>query len=92
MASWPDVDNLKRRLNYESIDAYDVDFARLIAAGIAWVKTKVGDWNEDTDVPTDAHAQSALERAVEVTANGPTAPAVKSEALLYGSRRRFGIG
>lgn len=102
MASWPDRDNLKRRLNYET-DAFDDDFDRLIAQGIQWVKAQVGDWNEDTDAPDDALAQAALERAVEQATTGEPVPIFagragvvhptgKSKSLLYGHRRRFGIG
>ena len=92
--AWPTATDLKRRLDITSAD-WDDDMDRLIESGIRWVKVKVGDWNEDTDEPDDALAQSALERAVEqaTTSDIPgIAVARKSESLLYGHRRRFGIG
>ena len=92
--AWPTTAELKQRLDITS-DDWDDHMARLLEAAIAWVKAKVGDWNEDTDEPDDALAQSALERAVEqaTTSDIPgIAVARKSESLLYGHRRRFGIG
>lgn len=91
--AWPTTAELKQRLDITS-DDWDDHMDRLIAAGIAWVKAKVGDWDEDFDVPTEALSQSALERAVELATTGGEAEGVPSKAvnLLYGSRRRFGIG
>ena len=89
--AWPTSTDLKRRLDITSSD-WDADMARITASGVAWVKAKVGDWDEDLDAPTDAQAQAALERAVELATNGEQAPPLKSIANLYGSRRRFGIG
>jgi hypothetical protein len=90
--AWPTAAELKQRLNIDSAD-WDDHMDRLIAAGIVWVKSQVGDWDEDTDSPSDALAQSALERAVEMATNGEAAPpSPKSKSLLYGHRRRFGIG
>jgi hypothetical protein len=88
--AWPTTAELKQRLDITSSD-WDDHMDRLIASGIAWVKAKVGDWDEVYDVPFDALSQAALERAVELATNGETAPAVKSEEQLYGHRRRFGI-
>lgn len=93
--AWPTADELKQRLDITSTD-WDDHMDRLIAQAIAWVKVKVGDWNEDLDEPDDALAQAALERAVEQATTGDTPAGVplarKSESLLYGHRRRFGIG
>jgi hypothetical protein len=100
--AWPTAAELKRRLNIDSTD-WDDHMDRLIAAGIAWVKVQVGDWDEDTDLPSDALAQSALERAVEMATTGEPAPIFagregtvtptgKAKSMLYGHRRRFGIG
>jgi hypothetical protein len=93
--AWPTAAELKQRLDITS-DDWDDHMDRLIAHGIAWAKAKVGDWDEDFDVPTDALAQSALERAVEQATTGESVAGTslprKSESLLYGHRRRFGIG
>lgn len=89
--AWPTATELKQRLDITSSD-WDDHMDRLIASGIEWAKVKVGDWDEEMDIPSDSQSQAALERAVELATNGPTAESVKSEAQLYGSRRRFGIG
>jgi hypothetical protein len=90
--AWPTATDLKLRLDITSSD-WDDHMDRLIASGIRWVKVTVGDWNEDTDAPDDTLAQAALERAVEQATTGQvTATSPKSESLLYGYRRRFGIG
>ena len=93
--AWPTAADLSKRLNIESGD-WDDHMDRLIGQGIAWVKVKVGDWNEDTDEPDEALAQAALERAVEQATTGDALAGSplprKSESLLYGHRRRFGIG
>jgi hypothetical protein len=93
--AWPTADELKQRLDITSSD-WDDHMDRLVASGIRWVKVKVGDWNEDTDAPDDTLAQAALERAVEQATTGDSPAGVsvprKSESLLYGYRRRFGIG
>lgn len=93
MMAWPTAAELKQRLNIDSAD-WDDHMDRLLASGIAWAKAKVGDWDEDTDAPDDALSQAALERAVEQATNGEVAGSLprKSESLLYGHRRRFGIG
>ena len=93
--AWPTTAELKQRLNIES-DDWDDHMDRLLEAAVQWVKAKVGDWNEDTDEADDALAQAALERAVEQATTGDIPAGVsvarKSESLLYGHRRRFGIG
>jgi hypothetical protein len=89
--AWPTATELKQRLDVTSSD-WDDHMDRLIASGVQWVKDAVGDWVEGVDVPDDALAQAALERAVEMATNGEAAPASpKSQALLHGHRRRFAI-
>lgn len=96
-AAWPDLAELKQRLNVES-DDWDGDeddsrLSRILAAAITKTKQRVGDWVEGLDQPNEAIAQSALELAVEEAQTGPVpAGTPKSIALLYGQRRRFGIG
>jgi hypothetical protein len=89
--AWPTTTDLKQRLDITSSD-WDDHMDRLLASAIGWVKAKLGDWDEEMDVPTDSLAQAALERAVELATNGEQAPPLKSVAHLYGHRRRFGIG
>lgn len=103
MAEWPDLEELKQRLDLGDSDDWDGEgessegdetrLSRLLEAAIAWVKEKVGEWDEDVDVPTPSLAQAALERAVELTTDVTPQPGVipHSESLLYGSRRRFGV-
>lgn len=92
MAVWPTTTELKQRLDLTNDDWDEPHMERLVAQAVAWVKQQVGDWVEGFDSPDEALAQSALERAVEIATNGPTAPATsKSKSLLYGHRKRFGI-
>jgi hypothetical protein len=98
---WPEVDDLKRRLNVLDISVHDTEMAVILAAAIEWTKSKVGDWDELTDAPNEALAEAALQKAVESGSAdevGTTRDRFgnvhmpKSEQLLYGQRRRFGIG
>jgi len=92
--AWPTTAELKARLDLESSD-WDSQLGRVVAAAISKTKQRVGDWDEDFDQPNEAIAQSALELAVELAQTGETAassPTSKSQTLLYGQRRRFGIG
>lgn len=92
--TWPTLDELKQRLDVTSTD-WDDQLDRVLAAAIANTKIRLGDWDEDLDEPDEAIAQSALELAVETAQNGEAAISAirsKSNALLYGHRRRFGIG
>ena len=108
MAEWPDLEELKQRLDLGDSDDWDGEgessegdetrLSRLLEAAIAWVKEKVGEWDEDVDEPTPSLAQAALERAVELATD--VQPGIDrqgnrnqlhSESLLYGSRRRFGV-
>lgn len=92
--AWPTTDELKQRLDITSSD-WDDQLDRLLAAAITKTKQRVGDWDEDFDQPDERVSQSALELAVELAQTGPdaaTAVHSKSQSLLYGQRRRFGIG
>jgi hypothetical protein len=92
--AWPTAADLKKRLDITSSD-WDEHMTRLIEGSVAWVKVQVGDWDELNDTPDAALEQAALERAVEIATNGTaTEPGTtsKAKALLYGQRRRFGIG
>jgi hypothetical protein len=100
MAAWPDLDALKRTLDVDTTD-FDTDLQSVLDAAISQVKTDVGDWDADNDVPDDALARAALLLAVRIA----KAPAESSEAvtwaaqrqdvnyqrLLKGHRRTFGV-
>lgn len=91
---WPTTAELKQRLDITS-DDWDDQLDRLLAAAITETKQRIGEWVEDYDRPDESIAQSALELAVELAQTGSDAvssPTSKSRALLYGQRRRFGIG
>jgi hypothetical protein len=96
---WPEVDDLKRRLNVLDMSIHNTEMAVILAAAIDWVKGKVGEWDELTDAPNEALAEAALMRAVEIGTEGTelidrfgNRQLPKSEKLLYGQRRRFPIG
>ncbi len=100
MATWPQLDELKQRLDITSEDwdgeaEYEDEtrLSRLLTAAIQWVKDRVGEWDEDEDEPTAAMAQSALERAVELASDSPVNAddTPRSEDMLFGQRRSFGI-
>jgi cytosine/adenosine deaminase-related metal-dependent hydrolase len=91
---WPTTAELKQRLDITSAD-WDDQLARLLAAAISETKQRVGDWVEDYDRPDESVSQSALELAVELAQTGEAAASSqqsKSRALLFGKRRRIGIG
>jgi hypothetical protein len=95
MALWPEASELKQVLNVESED-WDDQLERLMDAAVARVKRDVGNWDEDTDVPTPSLAQAALRMAVLMVPNGPTGdedPGMDAayRRLLFGSRRKFGV-
>lgn len=98
MVDWPDLDELKLRLDVESSD-HDVTLANDLAAGIAYVKRDVGRWDELTDLPDESESAAAL-RAAELIATRPEGQAGVSSrigadptynSLLAGHRRRFAI-
>ena len=94
MVAWPTTTELKQRLDVTS-DDWDDQLDRVLASAISMTKARVGDWDGDFDTPTEAVSQSALELAVELAQTGEEAASSqhsKSHGLLYGQRRRFGVG
>ena len=88
---WPELEDLKQRLDITSED-WDGQLEVKLAAAIAQIKEKVGLWDEMVDMPDEALASAALELAVEMSSTEPAILAArKSEQLLYGHRRRIGI-
>lgn len=89
---WPEVVDLKKRLDITSEGVWDDQLQVKLDAAIAQIKLKVGEWDEMVDEPDDALASAALELAVEMASVEPAIiSARKSEQLLLGHRRRFGI-
>ena len=92
--AWPTTAELKQRLDITSTD-WDDQLDRLLATAIDETKRRLGEWDDGFDEPDEAVSQSALELAVELAQSGEaaaSAPGAKSRHLLYGHRRRFGIG
>lgn len=101
MAAWPELDELKQRLDITSDDWDGDDYSdptrlsRLLAAAIAQTKATVGLWDEYADEPDEALAEYALRLAElmalkpEVAAAAATDPTLGR--LLFGHRRKFGI-
>jgi hypothetical protein len=91
--AWPTTAQLKQRLDVTS-DDWDDQLDRVLASAIAETKRRVGDWDDDFSQPDEAVSQSALELAVEygMSGEGVSSQKSKSRALLFGKRRRFGIG
>lgn len=90
-ADWPELEDLKLRLDVTSTD-YDEQLTQLLNAAIAMVKVKVGLWDEMVDSPDEALAAAALQLAFEMGSTDATIlSARKSEQLLFGHRRRFGV-
>ena len=92
--AWPTTAELKQRLDVTSAD-WDDQLDRVLAAAITMTKQRIGNWVDDYDAPNEQVSQSALELAVELAQTGELAvsnPVSKSRSLLYGLRRRFGIG
>lgn len=98
MADWPDTAELGRVLD---VDPLSTDWSdtldRVMAAAIAWVKSKVGNWDEGTDEPSEGQAQAALRMAELIALRPETAASVGDndptiKRLIRGTRRRFGIG
>lgn len=88
---WPTIDDLRAIADVP--DGHDDQLESFLAAAIAQTKTRVGDWDELTDMPDDALAASALMRAFELVSDVyPQRTERKSNDLLFGHRRRFGIG
>jgi hypothetical protein len=90
---WPQLDDLKRDQNMLDDSTYDGEMEVILAAAIGQIKLEVGNWDELTDAPNEAMAEAALRRAVELSSDVlPPRAERKSLQLLYGQRRRFGIG
>jgi hypothetical protein len=97
---WPQLDEVKQRLNVESLEwDGDVDgptrLERVRLAAIAKVKLDVGDWDEYSDVPDEALSQAALRMAELIALRPEAAAGVVNDPtyrqLLFGHRRKFGI-
>ncbi len=95
MASWPDTIELAQVVNVDNVADWQTTLDRVMAAAIAKVKSDIGNWNPDTDVPTNSQAQAAL-RMAELISTRPDSPTNDQDKtylrLLTGQRRRFGIG
>lgn len=98
---WPEVDDLKRRLNVLDVSIHDTEMAVILAAAINQIKLEVGNWDELVDSPNEAMAEAALQRAFEMGSADEvgitrdrfgTVHIPKSNQLLLGQRRRFPIG
>ena len=99
--AWPTTAELKQRLDVTSAD-WDDQLDRVLAAAISATKKRVGEWDEDFDQPVEEVSQSALELAVEyaktdedlriIRGTDQLVDTSKSKKLLFGHRRRFGIG
>ena len=88
---WPEVTDLKRRLDVNDTSVHDTEMAVILAAAIEQTKAEVGEWDA-SDEANDALAEAALDRAVELAGDVlPPRAERKSEALMYGQRRRFHI-
>ena len=99
--AWPTTAELKQRLDITSTD-WDDQLDRLLAAAIDETKRRLGEWDDGFDEPDEAVSQSALELGVEyaqtdenlrvIRGTDQVVDTSKSKRLLYGHRRRFGIG
>jgi gp6-like head-tail connector protein len=93
MADWPDLDELKQKLDVNGSE-WDDHLDRLLTAAIAQVQYDVG---EDVDEPDASLAHAALLLAVSVgsTEGEPDVSAAarlpKYQRLLKGHRVRFGV-
>jgi hypothetical protein len=97
MADWPGTEELKRVLNVDiETDNWTDTLDRVLASAIAWVKQKVGAWDDSIDEPDESLAQAALRMAELIALRPETAAAIGEndptlKRLLFGHRRRFGI-
>jgi len=95
MADWPDLAELKLRLDVTSED-HDDTLEKDLAAAIAKVKQDVGRWDEYEDEPDDMLSQAALRMAELIATRPGSQPGVLATdniygRLLSGHRRRFGV-
>jgi hypothetical protein len=89
-SDWPELEDLKLRLNLDSTDDNDGQLEVLLITAITWAKGKRGRWDEMSDVPNESLANAALQRALYL-ATGDESWKERAEASLYGQRQRFGI-
>jgi hypothetical protein len=93
MADWPELTELKQKLDVTT-DDWDDHLDRLLAAAIAQVQIDVG---EDVDDPDESLAHAALVLAVGIGTMGdessvPAAARLPAyQRLLKGHRVRFGV-
>ncbi len=92
---WPDTNELAQVLNVDNVTDWQTTLDRVMAAGIAKVKSDARLWGDvDEDTPSDMLAQAAL-RMAELMATRANDPAIAKDAtylrLLTGGRRGFGI-
>lgn len=103
MADWPELDELKLKLDVKSTD-WDEHLERILEAAVEQVQIDVG---EDVDEPTSSLAAAALVLAVDVgsteggeAGSGRSVAAAalsastrlpKYQRLLKGHRMRFGM-
>ncbi len=90
---WPDTDELAQVLNVDNVEDWQTTLDRVMAAGIAKVKSDCRLWGLDVeDTPTDSQAQAAL-RMAEMMATRATDPAILRDPtylrLLTGQRKGF---
>lgn len=87
---WPDLDDLKRRLDMTTREDTDGELEVALAAAIGQTKEKRGNWDELTDMPDEGLATSALHRAIFLV-TGDDQAKQRADASLYGHRQRYGI-
>lgn len=92
---WPTADELKLIVNVDdNSTAFDVTLARQIAAGIALVKSQVGEWDELIDCPDDQLSGAALRAAYLLSIRESPAAIVTDQVFMTymsGHHRRFAI-
>ena len=93
MADWPELAELKQKLDITSTD-WDEHLERLLEASIEQVQKDIG---EDVDEPTASLSHAALLLAVNIGATegepdlSAAARSPKYQRLLKGHRVRFGV-
>lgn len=89
---WPEVDDLRRRLNVQDESVHEDEMAVILAAAITQIKAERGNWDEETDEPNENLAEAALDRAVELASDIPIPrDQRRSNQLMQGQRERFPI-
>ena len=96
MIEWPDADELVQVLDIANPDDWSVTIDSTLAAANATTQSIVGDWDEQTDEPTENMSRAALRLAVLISQQ-PSAPVpalIKDptyQMLLTGQRRKWGL-